>query len=171
MATITKVKKSRKEFKCSKCGKIIPVGSSYIRGSMNFSHDVIRCTDCGLKQYELTTSDYISRVGEIVEDWRDVYGVDPEGIAEALREIQSDCEERLENMPEGLQEGDTGQLIQDRIDCLDEAANELDYIDINDMRTEATEDLGENATADEIDARCNELIESAIDDALCEIEY
>lgn len=49
MSKIQHVKKSRKEYRCSKCGCTIPVGSSYLRGDLNFSRPIIRCVDCGLK--------------------------------------------------------------------------------------------------------------------------
>lgn len=57
MSQITHIEKSRKAFKCQKCGKELPVGTAYLRGKRNFAKDIIRCTDCGLQLYELSSSD------------------------------------------------------------------------------------------------------------------
>lgn len=57
MSQITRIEKSRKAFKCQKCGKELPVGTAYLRGKRNFAKDSIRCTDCGLQLYELSSSD------------------------------------------------------------------------------------------------------------------
>lgn len=139
MGKVTKVSKSRREFRCSKCGEVIPVGSTYYRGSLNFHSDIIRCSKCRLQPWEVTTSDYKKSVGEILYNWRKEFGVDedtPEQIAEALREIQDEVQERLDNMPEGLKESDNGQLLQERIDNLESAADELESIDIEDIKSE-----------------------------------
>lgn len=57
MSQITRIEKSRKAFKCLKCGKELPVGTAYLRGKRNFAKGIIRCTDCGLQLYELSSSD------------------------------------------------------------------------------------------------------------------
>lgn len=49
MGKVTIIKKSRKECKCGKCGNIIPVGSRYYRGELNFARDIIRCDSCKLE--------------------------------------------------------------------------------------------------------------------------
>lgn len=139
MGKVIKVEKSRKIFQCSKCGKVIPVGSSYYRGELNFAHDIIRCSKCKLKPWEVTTSEYVLAVGPIVNEWRENYGVGedtPEQIAAELESIRDDVQERLDNMPEGLQEGDIGQTLQERIDNLETAIDELYSIDIEDIKSE-----------------------------------
>ena len=152
---ITKVNKSRKEYKCSKCGQIIPIGSSYLRGDLNFSKPIIRCTKCGLKPYEVTTSEYVRSVGAIVEDWRQLYSPDEDGrdnIVDDLGAIRDELQDHFDNMPEGLQYGDTGQLLEERISYLDDAITELEEIDFED-------------NDEEID------FEELIDNALSNIEY
>ena len=129
---ITKVKKSRKEYKCSRCHEVIPSGSPYFRGDLNFSKPIIRCTECGLESWEVTTSEYQLAVGEIVVRWKDSYSPDEQGrddIVSELESIRDDTQDKYDNMPEGLQQGDTGCLLQDRIDCLDSAIDELNNID------------------------------------------
>ena len=60
----------------------------------------------------------------------------PEQIAAELESIRDDVQERLDNMPEGLQEGDIGQTLQERIDNLETAIDELYSIDIEDIKSE-----------------------------------
>lgn len=140
MGQITQVKKSRKAYKCSRCGKEIPVGSEYLRGDLNFSKPIIRCVKCGLQSWEVTTSDFQLRAGEAVYRWEENYSTDAADLAETVESLKSDLEElrdelrdelqdRLDNMPESLQDSDTGNTLQERIDSLDEAISELESVD------------------------------------------
>lgn len=136
MGQITQVKKSRKAYKCSRCGKEIPVGSEYLRGDLNFSKPIIRCVKCGLQSWEVTTSDFQLRAGEAVYRWEENYSTDAVDLAETVESLKSDLEElrdelqdRLDNMPESLQDSDTGNTLQERIDSLDEAISELESVD------------------------------------------
>lgn len=147
MGKIQIVQKSRKEHTCFKCRKTIPAGSRYYKGVLNFSRPLIACTNCGLKHYEVTTSDYKRTVGPIVEDWGETYAVEDgvwEAIAEALEELKDELEERLDNIPEQLQEADTGTLLQERIDALESVISNLtDYEDMNDFLQAAYDELDE----------------------------
>lgn len=196
MGKVTKIAKSRKEFKCSKCGSVILVGSTYYRGSLNFAHDIIRCSKCKLEPWEVTTSDYRKSVGEILYKWSENFGVEEETaeqIAEELESIRDDLQDRLDNMPEGLQEGDTGQLIQERIDNLESCIDSLYDIDIDSIKSEvitsiksvedvifvpkgadsddydtvfdSNENLQEQMAGDFVD-----LLSSAVDEALSNLE-
>jgi hypothetical protein len=156
MGKITKVMKSRKQYTCGRCRKKIEVGQPYLRGDLNFSPPVIRCCECRLEYWEVTTSDYQLSVGELVYHWPENYDVSEEGrdgIVGELESIRDDLQDRLDNMPEGLQQGDTGQLLQDRIDQLDAAISDLENIDFDDFE-EGDED-------NEIDYRVE--IESALE--------
>ena len=140
MGKVQVIQKSRKEYKCSKCGKTIPAGSKYYKGEINFGPTIIRCNDCKLESWEVTTSDYLLRVGQILYKWQEDYEVNEDtasDISSSLQEIEDDLQERLDNMPEGLQEGDAGQLLQERIDALEDAISELDSIDIDDIKSDA----------------------------------
>lgn len=149
MGKIQVIQKSRKECKCFKCGVLIPVGSRYYKGIMFHSKPLTACEKCGLKHYEVTTSDYIRTVGAIVEDWGENYAVEDgvwESIAEALEELKDDLEERLENIPEQLREADAGTLLQERIDALESVISSLtDYEDMNDFLQAAYDELDEKA--------------------------
>lgn len=136
MASITHVKKSRKAYRCSKCGKEIPRGSPYVRGDLNFSPSIIRCEACGLESWEVTTSDYQLRVGEVVYRWQSNNSTETgdledtlDNIKSELDDIKCELEDRLDNMPEGLKDSDTGSILQERIDGLDSAISDLENID------------------------------------------
>ena len=144
MGKIIKVAKSRKVFKCSKCGKEIPKGSSYYRGELNFAHDIIRCCKCRLQPWEVTTSEYIKAVRTIVNEWANTYSVCVyaiEQITDELESIRDRVQEKLDNMPESLQESDTGYLLQERIDNIDTAIEELSNIDVDSIKSEIVDVL------------------------------
>lgn len=133
MGKVQVIQKSRKECKCNKCGKIIPVGSKYYKGEINFGPTIRRCESCKLEGWEVTTSAYQLQVGRIVYKWEEDYAIDADGVSNIisdLEEIRDEVQERLDNMPYQLQEADTGMILQERIDALDSAISELESIDV-----------------------------------------
>ena len=111
MGKVNFIRSSRKQWKCQKCGADINKGDSYYRGEVNFGPVFIRCNKCKLQPWEVTTSDWTRSIGEIVNTWQDNYSLDDEGVEQlysAIEDVQSDVQDRLDNMPEGLQEGDIG---------------------------------------------------------------
>lgn len=144
MGKIQVIQKSRKENRCGKCRTMIPMGSRYYKGILNFHPPIIRCAKCGLKHYEVTTSEYIREVGAVVEDWQEDFSVADgvwEEIADTLETIKDECEDRLYNMPEQLQESDAGQTLQERIDSLDCAIDDLRDCCMEDMLQEGYNNL------------------------------
>ena len=190
MGKVVTVKSSRKDNTCGKCRKPLPKGSTYLKGELNFSRPIVRCTECGLQHWEVTTSEFQLTVGELTHNWRDNYGVCEDTVDElksAIEELRDETQDKLDNMPESLQESSTGELLQERVDMLDEALDELESIDIDDLKSqavdsyysdEAHESLADDQEApdyDEIVGDGNpaelvklfeESLESAIDDAL-----
>lgn len=78
------------------------------------------------KQSQLTTSEYLGTLYDI----QDSIGAatDGDGIrvcADELETLASETREKYENMPEGLQQGDTGQLLEERADNCDAAATAI----------------------------------------------
>lgn len=194
MGKVVSIKKARKEHKCSKCGAVIKVGQPYKKGVINFHPDIIRCVECGLKSYEVTTSEYRKEVGAICEDWYGIHGCDEntvDNIVETLRDLLSQCEDNLENMPESLRESSsTGETLQSRIDNLEEVIDELEQISSDDLIREAeesaTDEIGEDGFDTEvereeaereeaIDNLTQELFEeslsNAIEEAISSLEY
>lgn len=163
MAKVQVIQKSRKEYKCSKCGKVIPVGSKYYKGEINFGPTIIRCSDCKLEAWEVTTSDWQLSTGAIINRWEENYGLSdstPEELHDEIESIMDDQQERLDNMPEGLQEGDVGQLIQERIDACEAAMDELDNIDIDSLKADAlSEYIGDDEDGNYDDMGYDEVLE------------
>lgn len=144
MAIIQKIQKSRKETRCSRCGKIIPVGSPYLKAEINFGPTIRRCVDCGLESWEVTTSDFKLRVGELLYRWQETYEASEEGVEEIISELDSiydDTEEKYDNLPEGLQDADSGQLLQERMDMIDSVRSDLGDIDYDSAKSEVVTDM------------------------------
>lgn len=140
MGKVTVVQKSRKEHKCSKCGATIAVGQKYYRGELNFARPIIRCDKCKLEYWEVTTSGYQLSVGPIVHKAGEIYERNEVGLEELITDIETirdECQENLDNMPESLQSSPTGELLQERIDGLDEAISILENIDIDQLKVDA----------------------------------
>lgn len=196
MGKVTIVAKSRKEFKCNKCRKDIPVGSKYYRGELNFARPIIRCADCGLESWEVTTSDFQLSVGRIANKWREDFDASADGVNDiisSLEEIRDDLECRLDNMPEGLRDADTGCLLQERIDMLESVISDLEDIDEDTLKEEvldeyepdSDEDIKSESEDDDDDdeekewddenedltSALAEKYEEYIDEALSNIEY
>lgn len=152
MGKVSVIKKSRKEYRCSRCGKVIPVGSTYYKGEINFGPTIVRCSDCKLESWEVTTSDYQLAAGEIVYRWKENYGEAEDAIDNIISDLQDiadDLQGRLDNIPEGLQEGDVGQLLQERIDALESAISELESIDVDSVKEDIATEFSEEHLTDE----------------------
>lgn len=154
MAKIMKVEKSRKEHTCSKCRKVIEKGMPYLKGVINFSPDIVRCTTCGLKQWEVTTSEYQKEVGEIAFNWKNNYSIDESSIEEIkvdLESIRDNEQDKLDNLPENLQSSPNAELIQERIDCLDATIDELDSIDPDSLKSDVVSEQVEDEYLSELE--------------------
>src|SRR6266446_10171515 len=89
------------------------------------------------KRSQLTSSDYFSRLWDLqdgtewskAECFSDLESMRDDVVAQ-LEELRDEQDEKKSNMPEGLQEGDTGQMLQERYDSLDSAINELQNVEI-----------------------------------------
>lgn len=148
MAKIQRINKSRKEQRCKRCGKVIPVGSPYLKCEIGFGPTIVRCVGCGLEQWECTTSEYLLNTGEIQYRWQENYDVSDEScideIKDAIQEIYDEEEGKFDNLPENLQYAPVGETIQSRMDACDSAMSELDSIDIDGLKDEAVGEIIES---------------------------
>lgn len=90
---------------------------------------------------QLTMSEYQSAVYDIddlVQALDASMFSDPEEFESAVTEIKEQAEslrdetqDKFDNMPEGFQQADTGQLLEERIQALEDFINELDNIDFS----------------------------------------
>lgn len=170
MGKVAVIKASKKEWKCNKCGSIIEKGQQYYRGEINFGPTIIRCRKCGLQHWEVTTSDFKLRIGEIANTWNETYSLDDEGIESLisdLEDIRDDQQDRLDNMPEQLQESSSGELLQERIDMLESVIDELSNIDLDSIKDDAVDNCDE-LHSDDDDGSSFDL---AYDDVLSSESY
>ena len=83
----------------------------------------------------LSTPDDVNDIQRFVDDLN--------GLAEDIRGLGEECQSSYDNMPEGLQEGDTGQLLETRVEECERLASEIE-----DAASEA-----EGAIPDDLDTR------------------
>lgn len=155
MAKIQRIMKSRKEQRCNRCGRVISVGSAYLKCELGFGPTIVRCTSCGLEHWECTTSEYQLAAGEIQNRWQSNYDVSDDGcieeIRDAIQEIYDQEEEKFDNLPENLQYAPTGELLQSRMDACDSAMSDLDCIDVDSIKEDAVMEVIEPSDEDEDD--------------------
>lgn len=132
------------------------------------------------KASQLTQSNYLSQLYTIQESIDEIVAEGVEDLEGALDSIKSDLESlkeetegSLENMPESLQSSPTGELLQERIDSLDNAISEFDSIDLDyeepDTDERKQEILDEEDEEEEItDEQINEMIEERKEEKLRE---
>jgi hypothetical protein len=128
----------------------------------------------GVKRYSKTPPKPSQTTGnpfyaELYSIQEDIGEATPEDLAD-LQEMRDDWVQRVndlaqeqrdkfDNMPEGLQQGETGQLLEERADALEQWASDLEGVDIPDELEDA--DPAENATAEE---RMADAVQAALDD-------
>ena len=90
----------------------------------------------------MTSSDKLSRLYAAQEALQDLIAETPDQVLDALRdamataeEVAVDYESSLMNMPDSLQQGTTGQEIQEKIDACNSWASELDSA-VSDLENE-----------------------------------
>lgn len=86
------------------------------------------------RRSQLTQSSFKSTLYEIQDNATKPDSVeDLEGARDSLRDelssLKDDTEGNLEAMPDGLKEGDSGQMLQTRVDSLDEVISTLENVD------------------------------------------
>ena len=121
------------------------------------------------KRSQLTNSDYLGELYEIEDDLNEITSVEEASdIAERFRTLGQDQQDKLDNMPEGLQEGDTGQMIQERAEACENAADEIETLadswDPDTARQEVLdeadeEDLDKGQIEDRIQEKADALLE------------
>lgn len=82
-----------------------------------------------IKPQQLTSSDFLSSIYDFNDEIAGLEDLDTaRDIAERLRELGNEQTEKYDNMPEGFQQGSTGELLQERADACENAADEIEGI-------------------------------------------
>lgn len=77
---------------------------------------------------QLTQSAFYQAVYSLFDDSKPECPADLRAMAESLREIGQEEQDKLSNMPDNLQESDTGQMLQERADACESSADELESL-------------------------------------------
>jgi len=131
MARLHFVKKARKDYPQYGIRK----GESYYW--WKFRYGPKRFSKTPPRQSQLTQSDFLSRVYGVQEDLEDLSASNfDEDLEEArdnavseLEDLQSETQDKHDNMPDSLQEAETGQLLQDRADTLESMISDLQGVE------------------------------------------
>lgn len=170
---VNRVEKCRQSpGKCGKCGCEIKVGDPYRWWKFRYGGKQIRCLElkCNPRGSELTSNPFQSALLKITEDIEDAIGqarsqTDPtiaisafRDGAEELRNLGQEQQEKLDNMPEGLQQGDTGQLLENRANECEDKACELE------SAADTAESDWENRSDDDEERGEQEICDSILDE-------
>jgi|HubBroStandDraft_4_1064222.scaffolds.fasta_scaffold00045_61 hypothetical protein len=138
MARATFVQKARKDV----AGTDIKAGDSYYWWKFRFGGKHYSKT--APKRSQLTQSNFYSQLWDIEDDIGtleagDGLESDVADIAQRLRDLAQECTDARDNMPEQLQDSDTGTMLQERAEACEAAADELEGLDLSDMSKEDDE--------------------------------
>ena len=187
MPRVMIVKKAQKnQGECGKCGAKIKKGDGYKWWKFRYGGRRVRCLkpECSPKPSDLTQSEFygtLYAIQESVETALDDFrnGGEPGDLASALndaaselRELGEECQGKLDNMPEGLQQGDTGQLLENRAqecegkaDELESAASEIESVELYDDLEKYLADnemaREEKESDEDYNQRCQEEMDQA----------
>lgn len=97
---------------------------------------------------QLTSSPFLQEVYSLLEDIEDTYETnDLEGYRDGWKDtaqgILDGEQEKLDNLPQSLQDGSSGQEIQSRIDALQSFIEALEAIDIPEYEDDGEGTLGD----------------------------
>lgn len=154
MAKATFVKKARKDIE----GTDIKKGDSYYHWSPGFRGPK-RYSKTPPRASQLTNNDFLCAVYSVeeeIEDYKVGEDLKPKDALAAIAEIESSIETwkgqveeameeyqgRYDELPQGFQDGDTGQLMLERIEQAQSFIDELDALDVSEPdEAEAVERL------------------------------
>lgn len=139
--------------------------ASYYKWS--FRYGPTRYSKTYPRQSQLTQSEYLSGVYELQEEIADAGPYESADDLEAARDdwasrardLGSECQDKFDNMPEGLQQGDTGQLLEERAQAMEQWADDLEGVDISEGDVECDEDATEEARAEALETYLGEKLE------------
>jgi hypothetical protein len=119
---------------------------------------------------QLTQSEFLSEYLSMGEDFEEAVNAAVsigelrdarQELLDRIEELRDETQGRLDNMPEPLQEADTGQMMQERIDGLEGWQSDLEAVDLDELgpdpeELDPDEDMDE-AMASWLDDKRDEL--------------
>jgi hypothetical protein len=125
MPRVNYVKKARKD------NPAVKAGEPYYWWKFRFGPK--RYSKTRPARSQLTQSEFLATVWDLQDEFvvsSDNIEGDIEDLVSTLEELRDQCQDSLDNMPESLQEtSDAGALLQERIENLDSAIDDLQAID------------------------------------------
>jgi uncharacterized protein (DUF3084 family) len=130
---------------------------------------------------QLTQSDFLSQVYDLEDSVSSIIPDSLEDLEAMVQDfidqyttLRDEVDEKIQAMPEHLQEtSSSGQLLQERLEKLDEIISELENIeidtDISDIETEVKED-NEDLSEDEIKELVDEKVSERIEEIILSIQ-
>lgn len=143
MTRLHYVKKARKAIK----GTDIKKGDSYYWWQFAFRSKQVSKTMPRRSQY-VTRSEHLGAIYDLEDQLSEMETDDIQdgcldNIISEIENIRDICQERLDNMPEQLQEAPSGQTLQEYIDNLESWQSDLEGIDLDIDEDEIKEVAGE----------------------------
>lgn len=144
------------------------------------------------RQSQLTQSEFMSQYYSIQEQIEDMAITTAEELSEFVESLKSDAEtlrdetqEKLDSMPDSLQSSPTGELLQERIDEMEEIVSQLENIeveyeeDMDDINTDVASDNDIDTdvegwetelSEEDVEAKKEEKLQEFIDEKVEEIK-
>ena len=143
MPRVTHVMKARKD------NDICKAGESYYWWKFRFGGKRLSLTYP--RQSQLTQSEFLSGIYSIQEEaedwspddekqWHDELESAVEDWKSQVEELGETCTENRENMPEALQDGDTGAMLAERAENCESMVNELDGLSFDEPDDDMEDD-------------------------------
>jgi len=167
MSRVHSVKKARKDIPDTDIKK----GDSYYWWKFRYGPKKVSKTYP--KRGQLTQSSFLQQMYSIEDTLQAVTADDDfqstvDSIGSELNSLRDEVQDSLDNMPEQLQSGPTGEMLQGRIDAVEEMINELEGIDIEiDVDTDVDIEREKDETDEDYEERVKERkqeIEDEIED-------
>lgn len=122
---------------CGKCNKEIKPGDRYYTWSFRYGGTYLRHVSCGHPRQSELTQSKLSGVYAAQEDGQAAIdewdGEEASDIAQALndaaeaaREVATEYEDGIQNMPDSLQQGSVAEEMQEKADAINAWADELE---------------------------------------------
>jgi predicted RNA-binding Zn-ribbon protein involved in translation (DUF1610 family) len=173
MARINRVNKSRKEQKCSSCGKIIPVGSAYQWISFNYGPTIVKCNSCGFKPYETTSNEYLRSVGELAYNFQE--SISNSSMIEDLETLRDETLS-VDFDFEDVEDVDLSEMIDKVVELESLDDDEVEHI--RNSEENNNKEWNEEKIKERYQEWCNELkdekveeIKDALNEAINNLEY
>lgn len=167
--------------KAMKDNQVCKKGESYYWWKFRFGGKQYSKTEP--RQSQLTGSEFLSQMysfGETIGDLKpenmEELRSEVENMTEEIRALGEECTEKQYNMPDSLQDSETGQLLENRNEECENMASELESIEMEDideeeLKTEAKDELeGDDPTEKEIQELMEEKKQEKLQEVLEEVQ-